>query len=1049
MNKNRPNDRNGDRRKGPYDYESNDPLWYEIILDKTKKFFISIKDLFIVGYRKYDAFIRRLFKLPPVDYNNNNYEENYDDLKDLAQTRRIPRATEPNEQDRYKNQLGNDDTQDFNYMPSYLKQKQVLEQPEKHKTKRVNRIAKTHDNHDEHVDEHGHPISIFKKRQRPRNFAISVLLGVVKITIALILILGLSGLGVIQGIANAYVNTTPELDITKIENQDQTSFIFDGNGDLITDFIGLENRISASIDEIPEMLQYAFIAIEDERFYTHKGVDIKRIIGAFFNNIRTDTTHGGSTITQQLIKLRILSREQTYKRKLQEAYLATELEKEYTKDQILEAYMNTIDLGSGNYGVKAAAKDYFNKELNQLTLRECAMIAGIANSPYLFNPRLNFYRRQNQAKSDERTDKVLKNMYRTGYISKAEYEDALNQTVFVAEESKKRQMYDMPYFLEYAIHDVVSHFIRQRNLDDNSTNRAKIENELRTSGYYIYTTVDPKLQHIVEDSLYNWQKYPPTKYESDANVIVKNNDGSSQEIIQPQAAAVVFDYHTGELKAIVGGRNEPTVKKGLNRAYQSHMSVGSSIKPLAVYGPALNMGVPPSEVILDIPVQINGWNDGKGYPNNYGGTFSGPLTMREGMYRSVNVVASTVLADYVTLDESYRTMEALGINSSYINKDLSGLALGTSGISVLEMAVAYGAVGNNGTYREPISFTQVVDSKGNVLLDASSSSMQITRPVFKPWASWLLVDMMKDVVKRGTGGKAKIKGMTVAGKTGTNSKYRGVYFSGLTPYYSAAIWVGHDNNKPLYTGAQGGRDAAPLWSDFMSKIHHELDLENKAIIPDSPESLGLVKQYTCPISGKLLTDECKNDPNYKPVYDYVHESNRQTEKCDLHITERICIETHKLATTYCPQSDPYSFIRIPEDSIIHELSDEDFKKYFPTGIKGYDPATLNINNPLYADMYCPIHTQEWYENKQKLDKSISLSNNLIKEVEYILINYSEHIGDDVKTMSNNKVAELKETIKTQDYVLINRVYQELQTIKQTYLDPIVATYPIDPKTPEE
>ena len=166
------------------------------------------------------------------------------------------------------------------------------------------------------------------------------------------------------------MDTTPELDLDKIENQDETSFIYDSNGDLITSFVGLENRISASIDDIPKMLQYAFIAIEDERFYTHKGIDIKRIVGAFFNNIRTDSTHGGSTITQQLIKLKILSREQTYKRKLQEAYLATELEKKYTKDQILESYMNTIDLGSGNYGVKAAAKDYFNKELSELTLKE-------------------------------------------------------------------------------------------------------------------------------------------------------------------------------------------------------------------------------------------------------------------------------------------------------------------------------------------------------------------------------------------------------------------------------------------------------------------------------------------------------------------------------------------------------------------------------------------------------------------------------------------------------------------------------------------------------
>ena len=321
----------------------------------------------------------------------------------------------------------------------------------------------------------------------------------------------------------------------------------------------------------------------------------------------------------------------------------------------------------------------------------------------------------------------------------------------------------------------------------------------------------------------------------------KSSDGTPEEVIQPQSAAVVFDYHTGQLKAIVGGRQEPQVKKALNRAIAAHMPVGSSIKPLAVYGPALNLGIPPTTVIYDLPLPIDGWNSDKGYPSNYGGTFSGPVTMREALYRSINNAAAHVLMDYVTLDEAYRSLETMGISSSSINKDGSGMALGTSGISVFEMAVAYGAIGNSGTYSEPIAFTQVVDSDGNILLDATDPSMHITRKVFKPSANWLLIDMMTDVVERGTGTNAQIDGITVAGKTGTNTEQRGVYFCGITPYYSAALWVGHDHYEPLYRNATGSSDAAPLWQDFMSEIHDELNLTDRPIMSESPESLGLVK----------------------------------------------------------------------------------------------------------------------------------------------------------------------------------------------------------------
>lgn len=1051
MNNENPNDRLRNRRTGNSDKKNDTMNFIDKFTDAVNRFFKSAGTFFMNGYRKYDAFIRRIFKLDEPeqkDVPSTRKKNHENDLEELHTYTRSRRSQLP-DYDEYDGQASDYDmekTQSYNHLPDYLQKKTYDES-----APLADLESRNHDETDEH-----HHWNIFKKRQRPRNFFTSVLLGIVKIAVALLLIMGTSGLGIIQGVANAYVDTTPELDLAKIENQDETSFIYDASGNMVTSFIGLENRISASVEEIPDVLKYAFVAVEDERFYTHNGIDIKRIVGAFFSNIRTDKTQGGSTITQQLIKLKILSSEQTYKRKLQEAYLAMELEKKYKKDEILVSYMNTINLGSGNYGVKAAARDYFGKELNELTLRECAMLASVANSSTLFNPRLNYYSRNDPDRTDNRTNDVLYKMYRNGYISKAQYETSLGEQVYVIEESPKQQMYDMPYFLEYAIDDVVAHFIRQRNLDNNATNRNKIENELRTSGYKIYTTVDPVVQQLVEDSLYNWERYPRTRYESDASVMVKNTDGTSQEVVQPQAAAVVFDYHTGQLKAIVGGRQEPQVKKALNRAVDSHMPVGSSIKPLAVYGPALDLGVAPSTVIMDLPVPVAGWNvnsDDKKYPDNYGGTFSGPITMREAFYRSVNNAAARVLMEHVGLDDSYRALETLGISASYINKDGSGLALGTSDISVIEMAVAYGAIGNSGVYREPVAFTKVEDSDGNILLDATAPSMQITRTVFKPAADWMLLDIMQDVVNKGTGQNAQIDGMTVAGKTGTNSDYRGVFFAGITPYYSSALWVGHDNYKPLYQGAQGGRDAAPLWQDYMSNIHETLQLANKPIMDESPESLGLVKVTTCPISGKLATEACKNDAaGYELVTDWMLPESVPTEECDLHRTERICLESGLLATPFCKegsQTDPASFVIIPSDHPANLLSDEDFEKYFPSAWRGLpdDLSLMTYNNPDFAHLYCNIHTEEWFNNKVKIDTIVSLSRVLIDETEQILVDYNSMIDEEVKQIAYGAIEALQAAIDTKNYDTISNAYTELNNLKVEYLDPI--TQGITPTPPPE
>ncbi len=1050
MSEKRPNDRYRHRNAVNINNKEPEPSFLEKLLGDIKRLLKDIGAFFGRAFKKYDAFVRRIFKLGPPpkraqknSMRNDEYtNEPVEQMRTFTRDRRSRINTDFNDEE--PSQFDEDSTMRFERVPDYLQEKTYASpapladlEPDNH----------THEKHEHRL---GH---IFKKRQKPRSFFTSVLMSLLKILIALMLIGASSGLGVIQGIANAYVDTTPELDLTKIENLDETSFIYDGNGNLVTSFVGLENRISASVDELPALLMSAFVAVEDERFYTHNGIDIKRIAGAFFSNLRTDTTQGGSTITQQLIKLKILSSEQTYKRKLQEAYLAIQLEEKYDKDEILASYMNTINLGSGNYGVKAAARDYFGKELNELSIRECAMLAGIANSSYWFNPRTNYYSRNTPERTDDRTNLVLRRMYKNGYISQSDYEAAINEQVFIIESSPKQKMYDMPYFLEYAIDDVVAHFIRQRNLENNATNRNMIESELRTSGYHIYTTVDPTIQQTVENSLYNWDKYPKTSYESDSSVLVQNQDGSYQELVQPQAAAVVYDYHTGQLKAIVGGRQQPQVKKALNRAVDSYLPVGSSIKPLAVYGPALEKGMSPASIVLDLPLPIEGWNTDEGYPDNYGGTFSGVITMREALYRSVNNAAANILLNFVNLDDSYGTIEALGIDTKSVNKDGSGLALGTSGIRVLDMAVAYGAIGNAGTYIEPIAFTKVVDSNGNVLLDATASNMQTKRQVFKESTSWMLVDMMEDVVTRGTGRNARIDGMTVAGKTGTNGGYKGVYFSGITPYYTAAIWIGHDSNKPLAKNSTGGGSAAPLWQDFMSKIHETYDLSDRPIISDDPASFGLVRVKTCPVSGKLITDACLHDgAGLEPVVDWMLPENVPTEECDMHYEGRICLESGKLETQFChfgSQTDPYSYIRIPQDHPANQLTDEEFAEYFPNALRGLpdDMSLFNPNNPDYAHMFCPIHTQQWYDNKVLIDDALLQAQNLIDQTEILLVNYNSYIDDEIKGLANGAINDLKAAMDTFNLANITTAHSKLQALKTDYLDPIVAGVPTASPTP--
>lgn len=777
-------------------------------------------------------------------------------------------------------------------------------------------------------DEYGHPSyhspdpedeffeapkkrSIFRPRLGKPNFIFSVLVNGVRLLLLVGVLAGLAGVGAVLGIAKAYVETAPTLDLALLDEQDKTSFIYDAQGNVITDYKGTENRVMVSIGQMPVNLQHAFVAVEDMRFYTHNGVDLKRIIGSFVQNFVSNSQQGGSTITQQLIKNTVLSDELSYKRKIQEAYLAMQLETKYSKAQILECYLNTIYLGENYYGVEVAAKGYFGKELSDLSLRECAMLAGLTNNPYYYNPRRNLYTR----KSDEtdyakltnnRTDYVLRCMYESQFITYQEYQGALEPATAAVLENSTMEgdgMYPYAHYVEYAVREIVTCFLKLNNLEDTSENRYKMEGELRTGGYHVALAIDTEIQTIVEDTLESWTKYPSTRDPSDKIYRARNSDGSYTEIIQPQAAAVVLDYRTGELKAIVGGRTKPTQRKTLNRATDMQMPVGSSIKPISVFAPAIELGASPASVVYNMPVPIKGWtgSDGKDtWPKNYGGSdYVGPETLRTALRRSHNVGAAQTLLTMVGVDRSADYLLKLGVDRKNIDATPFGLSLGSSGITPVEMAVAFGVLGNSGVYQAPISFLGISDSNGKVVWD--SHAQQERRQVFRPGTAWLTIDMMKGAISNGTGSGAKISGQTVAGKTGTNSDQRGVFFCGMTGWYSTSLWIGHDNYKPLSSKASGGSSAAPLWQSIMKKIHDAKQLSNRDIIEGDPSQFGLVKVTTCAVSGQLATDACRNDAkNYGTVTDYWYEPTVPTVQCQMHQSMVVCTQSGALATDWCP-----------------------------------------------------------------------------------------------------------------------------------------------------
>ena len=615
-----------------------------------------------------------------------------------------------------------------------------------------------------------------KSEKKATKKSSGVSLGKMILVVGLILFVMIIGVGC--GFLTASLNTRSNLaeDIVP----PASSQIYDIHGNEIANIHAAENRRPIGINEIPKNLQNAFIAVEDNRFYDHIGIDPRGIVRAIWANIRGRTvTEGGSTITQQLAKNAYLTQDRTLKRKVQEVFLALQLERQYTKQEILELYMNQIYFGQGAYGVQAAARTYFGKDAKDLTLNECAMLAGIPKSPNYYSPV------NNMDAATERKAVVLDQMVKYGYISDSEAAAAKKEPLHIAKNTNDGGK-SASYFVDYVLQQLA-----EKYGDD----------AIYKDGLKIYTTIDMDMQAAAETAMKNL----PT-YFTDANGIV-----------QPQGALVAIDPHTGYIKAMVGGRGTDQ----FNRATQAVRQPGSAFKPF-VFAAALENKYTPESIIEDKPLKVGSWE-----PQNYSRNFSGKVRLRDVVRWSLNVPTVRIAQD-IGIDKAIFYAQEMGISTFVLdgatNDRNLATALGgmTRGVTPLELTSAYGTFANRGIHVKPVAILRVVSRTGKVLEEAERKE----KSVMSADNAAALTAMLEDVIRRGTGTRANI-GRPAAGKTGTTSDYHDAWFVGYTPDLVAGVWIGNDSVSDLH-GMSGGMTPAVIWQAFMQKALAQMPIRSFA-----------------------------------------------------------------------------------------------------------------------------------------------------------------------------------------------------------------------------
>ena len=759
-------------------------------------------------------------------------------------------------------------------------------------------------------------------------------------------IIGVSaGVGVFKGI----IATAPDASNLNVSPTKFSTFVYDIEGNQTAKLVATNsNRIPVSMDMIPEDLAHAFVAIEDERFYEHNGIDIKGIIRAGVKGITTGNfSEGASTITQQLLKNNVFTDwvnedfMDSVKRKIQEQYLALELEKTMDKDTILCNYMNTINLGQNTLGVQAASLRYFNKSVSELTLSECAVIASITQNPSNFNPITH------PEYNAERRTKVLGNMLEQGYITQVEYDEAMADNVYDRIQTVNAEVGDSTansYFVDALTEQLLEDLVTKAGY-----NETQAYTLLYSGGLKIYSTQDPKIQAICDEVYTNPDNYPEdTKWLLSYELTIQTSNGeyenystemfktywkeqgnssfnllySSQEDAyaaieayktvvcgvgdevyaetisltpQPQVSLTVEDQSTGYVVALVGGRGAKEGSRTLNRATDVTRQPGSTFKVVAAYAPAFDSaGLTLATVINDAPFN---YENGTAVRNWYGESYRGLCSLRDGIRDSLNIIAVKTLT-WITPQLGYDYLQNFGF-TTLVDHEVIGdqvftdihqsLSLGgiTKGVKNIELNAAYATIANGGTYIEPKLYTKVVDQQGNVILDNTTPT---TKQVIKETTAYLLTSAMEDVVTSGTGGSVNFGNMAIAGKTGTTSDYNDVWFAGYTPYYTATTWAGYDNNAKLKTSAEKNL-AKTLWKSVMSKIHEDLPYESFTM------PSGIVQATVCSRSGKLpIAGLC--DGTLKT--EYFAEGTVPTESCDVHYQGNICEYSMLPACEECP-----------------------------------------------------------------------------------------------------------------------------------------------------
>lgn len=745
------------------------------------------------------------------------------------------------------------------------------------KTKRV-KVVKEKDINKKNKDKK-------KKGKHPKlMLALKILLGL--FVIGVIIVAGIFA-GVIFGLFGN------DFDINELTIENRNSVVVDQNGNTIVTLNGEENREVISLQEMGEWIPVAFVSIEDERFYSHNGVDIIRTAGATIQYILRGgkSSYGGSTITQQLIKNATKENERDWTRKVKEIVRAYQVERVMSKDQILESYLNIIPLGGGGkniHGVQVASKYYFDKKPAELSIAEAAYLAGINNAPNTYNP---FKENPNTEKINERTKIVINKMKELGKLTDEQYNQAIAEVDagLNFKEGTVSSGTNFDWHTESAINQIIEQMVEEKGLDKD-TAKAR----LYGGGYTIYTTQDTSIQNIVQEE-FNKTTYIAKGRQKDENGNLKHE--------QTQAGMVIIDQYTGYVVACAGGLGEKTVAFGTNRATEGVIAQpGSAIKPLATIAPGLQEGIiTAASVFDDTPKSYGSYT-----PHNSYSGYKGLLNIRQMITLSANL-PEVKLLQKLTPKTSIEYMTRMGLDMENQTEALSLVLGGTDRMqSPLDMAAAYAMIANGGEYIEPTFYTKVVDSNNNVIVEAN----QRRERILSEQNAYILQTILKGPVEGsgGTAGSAKISGMDVGAKTGSTNDYADRWLCGFTPYYTAATVFGYDGTDEgiHYTGKVSGNVALKIWSPIMKAVHK--DLESKSFTKPS----GIVTATVCKDSGLLANELCSQDQRGSRAYSEIFvKGTVPTKTCSTHVKLKICKDTGKIATEYCTNVEEKVFITRP------------------------------------------------------------------------------------------------------------------------------------------